>query len=309
MASVMPNVKQKVDFSSLDIDWTRIAEPQPDGYDVEKINVVRKILFEKVNLPKVKTMELFKGNVALYTGHNYYENRPGTTCISANLKEYETHIKEVERLIYAHLPTYALSIEKLIDVYYPTLIVANDKILDFKKLFFVGCVCGDLGTAWDDTVVMMSSVGHPLGGADGLIHETWHHRLNCLGIDLTKHSHNLISNPVEELYDSPVRKDIKRPMSAVVQGEYSYIGVTEFYNKILQNINDLKCYGYVNVSSEGLSNSLKDFVNRIKEGIVTIEKNLVPVKGVGEDFFSGYVSYCKRVILETEETLRGIENQ
>jgi len=91
----------------------------------------------------------------------------------------------------------------------------------------VGCSCGhwqppETGGA----TVVFTTVGDPIGGAEGLVHEAGHLRLHALGVDLEAHDGRLLANAPDELHVSPIRKDKLRPMSAVLQAQYSYVWVT-----------------------------------------------------------------------------------
>ena len=65
----------------------------------------------------------------------------------------------------------------------------------------------------------------PAATAQALVHEMAHNKLFALGLELEA-STRLIKNPVDDLYDSPIRTDRKRPMSAVFHAQYSFMHVT-----------------------------------------------------------------------------------
>jgi len=87
----------------------------------------------------------------------------------------------------------------------------------------VGGTCGP-GNGWGEILVVSNN---PVGYAEGVVHELGHHKLRALGIDMEEHDGKLLMNDPEELYESGVRKDKLRPMSAVLHAHYSYLHVTE----------------------------------------------------------------------------------
>jgi hypothetical protein len=91
----------------------------------------------------------------------------------------------------------------------------------------LGCMCGhDEPSAARPYATIYASTWDPVGGAEGLVHEAGHLRLKALGVQLETHDGLLLSNSPTELFESPIRKDKLRPMSAVLQAQYSYVMVT-----------------------------------------------------------------------------------
>lgn len=87
----------------------------------------------------------------------------------------------------------------------------------------LGGSCGP-GDGWGKIMVM---AGNPVGYAEGVLHELGHHKLRAMGIDMEEHDGRFLLNGPDELYESGVRKDKLRPMSAVLHAHYSYLHVTE----------------------------------------------------------------------------------
>jgi hypothetical protein len=91
-----------------------------------------------------------------------------------------------------------------------------------------------------------------LGGcAQGMYHEMAHLRLESLGIGIDKHDGTLLLNPPDELYNSSVRFDTKRPMSAVLHGLYAWLMFTENdyqnYTHGLFTLQDFRDYSERNI--------------------------------------------------------------
>jgi HEXXH motif-containing protein len=59
-----------------------------------------------------------------------------------------------------------------------------------------------------------------------MCHELGHSKLRLLGIDLEKWDALILNDPAE-VFDSPIRKDKKRPMGAVLHAQMSYTNVLD----------------------------------------------------------------------------------
>lgn len=94
-----------------------------------------------------------------------------------------------------------------------------------------GCTCGNFGDDWGWIYV---TADNPWGFAEGIVHETAHWKLKALGIWFEDWTPELLANDPAARYDSPVRKDITRPMGAVLHAQYSYIHVAKMCVEMLK---------------------------------------------------------------------------
>jgi hypothetical protein len=290
-----------INFADLEIDWKRVAEPQLDNYDIYALKKIRKALFNKENLNFEGKAELFKGTVGLFDDDSSF-NPPFIRYVKKDeaLKVYWDKLLRIQEIFYEYAPAYTSTVENLVDYYQPFFVLnEKEEVFSWPGL---GCSCGVIKNAWDDKVILSSSINNPIGAVDGLIHESFHDRLRCLGISLVRHTGHLIENPPGVLYESPIRKDIKRPIAAVIQAQYSYIGVNDFYHNLLLNVDKIP-----ETSKHEVVFYLRDLVGKIEGGLKTIEAHLIPKKGIGEDFFDGFSSYTRRVINEINTTLTNVE--
>lgn len=92
--------------------------------------------------------------------------------------------------------------------------------------FSMAALGGSCGP-WRGWGSIMVEASNPVGYAEGVLHELAHHKLRALQIDMEEHDGAILLNGPEELYESGVRKDKLRPMSAVLHAHYSYLHVTE----------------------------------------------------------------------------------
>src|SRR5262249_33658645 len=82
----------------------------------------------------------------------------------------------------------------------------------------IGSICGPGSRGFGSIAV---TVDHHVGFAEGIVHETAHHKLRALGVEVERAS-RLIRNPADATYPSRIRYDCLRPMSAVLHAQYSY---------------------------------------------------------------------------------------
>lgn len=123
------------------------------------------------------------------------------------------------------------------------------------------------------------------GCAEGIYHEVGHTRLHGVGLGIERHDGRLILNTPDEVYDSPIRLDKKRPMSAVIQAIYSWIIFGE---------NDLQLAalpGNANLSARYLIGNLP----KIEDGLVEIRKH-VRCTPEGMQFMDGYFEWGESVV-------------
>lgn len=81
---------------------------------------------------------------------------------------------------------------------------------------------------------VVASMDDPGGCAEAIYHEAGHLRLEQLGVEIETHDGQLLTNPDDSLFDSPIRTDKPRPMSAILHGLMSWMWFTE---NDLQNFN------------------------------------------------------------------------
>ena len=118
-------------------------------------------------------------------------------------------------------------------------------------------------TSWWGGVGIHVTVGDVVGCAEGVVHEVGHLRVHALGIDVEHHDGQWLANAQDELYDSPIRKDKKRPMSAVVHAHYSYVMVTQLDVHLLAAGGRLR---------PAVARSATVNVGRLQEGVETLRR-------------------------------------
>lgn len=115
-----------------------------------------------------------------------------------------------------------------------------------------GCTSGHVHPAEaDGRIGVVVTIDDPIGAADGILHELAHQRLHVMGIDLERHDGALLIGDQNEkmlhvhhdppvngvgdehwfygshLYFSPIRREVPRPMTALLHGVYAWTFMLE----------------------------------------------------------------------------------
>lgn len=156
-----------------------------------------------------------------------------------------------------------------------------------------GCTCGGVaGKPFE----IYSTVYDPLGFLEGIVHEFAHWKLHTLGVHLMSWSREFLANDFEALYESPIRKDIERPMAAVVHAHYSYLHVIEVgLRRIEQPVNDFP-------DIPGYRDGLRTNLGRMIEGHGTLAECVEPGP-LGRDFFRNLGLWGLDVIARAQKIL------
>lgn len=259
----------------MQIEWDRLSEPQADGYDVEIL---------KLRLKEIRGYEKkvcgsdFLDNVAITP---YTESfNPG------RWQPKLENIKKVEETMQIW-PELILSYQGLIE-----FIIFCHETTDYSWNATYGCSCGHIyfnhdGVTPGSIGVFVGMLG-TLGTLEALAHEVGHLRLHMLGIHIEDHDGQLILNGPDELFTSPIRKDKPRPMSAVLQAQYSYVMVSDMdlkYFDATENDKKKQC----------AINYLKMNIPRIAKGHDEVRNNIRTTEN-GAKFMDGFWCYSDKVI-------------
>lgn len=178
------------------IDWARVAEPSPYSLDAVASAAALRWPFRT---PRSMVAERAGRALAPYL-------RPADPDCPGALEALR---------ILALWPAGDAAVRSIADAWWP---------LDQPE--FEGCVGGTCGgdepTASAPRTVIYSTLFDPVGAADGMAHEAGHLRLRALGVRLEDDDGALLTNDPQEEYESPVRRDRLRPMTAVLHAHYSY---------------------------------------------------------------------------------------
>lgn len=198
------------------IDWARVAKPQDDGYDVWALNVLDSEHGWYHHTPPADA-------VTLCEGHIWVRPIPDHTVSMSNAISAFEAPGDIITQEWADYQTSFLNkwpagynfIKHFLDEFWPHY--QNDWHPSAR-----GSSSGHYLNVRDRHCIFIT-MNDPQGCAEGIYHEAGHLKLISCGIKMESHDFKLLRNEPTELYDSPVRYDCKRPMSAVLHGLYSWI--------------------------------------------------------------------------------------
>lgn len=285
----------------MSIDWKRIAKPQPDGYDSE---VIASILYEKYGWKKIApSTELTLCNgavgitedklVLLGRSSKYGPMQDGMSYMTPELAT------KIDRFLMAW-PDGSLMLQNFLDEYWA-------KWSENMSPQARGCSSGhtvmsdNLRYQTTEEKLILNAVyvtaNDPQGCCEGTYHEVGHARLESIGIDIDKHDNQLLLNTPDELYDSPVRWDVKRPMSAVVQAVYSWIMLSEVDLQCGLNLTGWDTKDPLVQVSPADASAIYLIANipKIQDGLVEIRTH-AKLTPAGMAFMDGYLEWGEDLI-------------
>lgn len=262
------------------IDWTKLAKPQPDYSDVEALR----------ELEPGWTQPVLSAGTKFLLDSIAIDPQVGVGRMSS-YKAIATNITdEWIATQNAYLNKWSVG-EGMLRVY-----------LDYFWPFYIptwgeggkGCSSGhQMIDAKHTYHAVYVSTNDPGGCAQGIYHEAAHLRLESMGIKIETHDGRLLLNGVDELFDSSVRFDKKRPMSAVLHGVYAWLMFTE---------ND-----YHNFKAGMFS--IDDYRSYVERNIPKIIKGMDEIDAharwtdEGKDFFAGVSDWAIDLIERTQGVL------
>lgn len=268
----------------MEVDWSRAAAPQQDLYDarlaVHLASTSRSPLRDTcyTRRPVAGAPAVFDG--AVVVRHCYpaaYYNPP-----LADAPLDHPHLALAAELVRRWPDAYG-QFRLLIDSVHPLLI--PDAPQDDP---------GHLGYArshGEEAMfgTIMASINSPVMLAECLVHEMAHHKLRAFGVSVEA-AWRFITNPPDALFESPIRKDTLRPMTAVFHATYSYTYVTELDLRIIEREHPGR-------RMNRLLGRLAHNVNRLEEGRAVLRGHMT-VDVEGERFMAPYHEWLDTVIAQ-----------
>lgn len=262
-------------------DWLRMAEPQDDGYDT------------------ATTLE-FAENSLSPLRHQLYRRR-STDCVdtfcdnAVAIRPAPDGFVMTEKFLPAptdhpNLPIAATwlmcwpaaysQFKALIDTVYP--------YTDPQQAEFGSESLGSSSHSFEDQFGSLhATVDNALGLAQALIHEMAHQKLRALGVSLER-AFRLITNDAEQQFESPIRKDRPRPMTAVFHAQYSFIHVTALNLHMLAEAGDA-------LERQRILRLLARNVPRMEAGFEVIERH-IETDAPGQQFVGSFMAWSKKIL-------------
>lgn len=267
----------------MDIDWTRMAEPQEDQYDTgviwERVTTTITPLRREPHArrPIGGAPAIFDGAVAVRCLRERGPRYP--VCENAPLDH--PHIAAAVELV-RRWPAVFEQYRRLMDSFHP---LTDTSIPPEKRAVSLGS-SSHCEQAWFGT--MYATVDDPLGLAQAFVHEMAHNKLFGLGLYLERSTSGLIVNPPDRLFNSPIRKDRLRPMTAVFHAQYSFMHVTELDIRMIESATD-------DTVRRRALHLLRRNVRRMMEGDEELRAH-VQVDEAGACFMDGFQRWSERVL-------------
>ncbi|MCB9704062.1 MAG: radical SAM protein [Myxococcales bacterium] len=274
-----------------EVAWARMAEPQEDGYDAEIALALatRNCTFsgraELLRWPIGDAPTIADGAIAVRhisrrcplapTLENGPLTHPNIALAVDQVRRWPAIYRQLQRLCHTLHP--------LIDPAIPE-----------ARWPEVSGSCSHTFPEWFGAI--LATIYDPLGLAQALVHELAHTKLRALGVDIER-ARGLITNDPAQRFESPIRTDIPRPMSAVFHAEYSFIHVTELDLRMLDHAED-------DALRRRLLALLARNVPRMRAGLRVIE-GAIEVDRDGERFVDAFLGWARRVLDEGERRLAG----
>lgn len=257
------------------VDWLRLARPQPDGYDTEIIlDLAIRAGWRRRSAQGAPT--LFDGRVAVRNRDSGglpdppYEPAP-TDHPNLALGE------KILRL----WPEAAAQLPVLVDTVQPWI--------DARTPAAGKHVPGSSSHSMEEEFgTVMVTVDSPFGLAQALVHEMAHHKLRALGVSLLR-AERLVANDPNQLYTSPIIVGRKRPMTAVLHAQYSFIHVTTLDVAVYRGA------GGASELREQATYLLARNVPRMEAGYEELDRHLQTDED-GTAFRSGFMAWSAEVL-------------
>jgi HEXXH motif-containing protein len=265
---------------ALDVDWARTAFPQADGYDTAAILD----LHPWRQRPVGDAPALFGGRVAV-------RNRAGAGLPAPQYAPApcdHPNLAEAERILGAW-PEAAAQAGALLDEIQPWF----DSSIPESARSIPGSSSHSLE---EEFGTIMLTVDQPFGVAQAIVHEMAHHKLRALGVSVTS-ARRIVGNDSAELYRSPIITDRKRPMTAVLHAQYSFMHVTAL---------DVAVYNAMPELREQAVFLLARNVPRMEGGRDEIARHMQVADAAGEAFMAAFTRWSDatlvagRAILDAE---------
>jgi HEXXH motif-containing protein len=201
------------------VDWARMAEPQDDGYDSDitlrlaetEVTPLRPVHYRRRSTD---------GEVTFCDGAVAVRQAPERGLFTDAILPARVDHPNIAAggALLSRWPNVYAQFKRLIDTVYP--------YTDPEQARLGDQALGSSSHSYEENFgSVLCTVDNALGFAQAMVHEMAHQKLRALGVSFESAARLITNNPSEE-FESPIRKDRKRPMSAVFHAQYSFIYVT-----------------------------------------------------------------------------------
>jgi HEXXH motif-containing protein len=270
------------------VDWSRMAEPQKDGYDTDMTLLLAE---HGVTLlrPLTYRRRAVDGAVTICDGKVAVRRAPELGLMTDRIIPAELdHPNLAAGAAYlSRWPAAYAQFGCLVDTVYP--------YTDPQQASLGKWALGSSSHSYEeDFGSVHATVDNALGFAQALIHEMSHQKLRALGVSFET-AERLIANDPSEQFESPIRKDRTRPMSAVFHAQYSFIHVTALDLHMLaaaQSEHERQCILML----------LARNVPRMQSGYAEVERH-IRTDAAGRLFVDSFMEWSKEILTRGQAEL------
>jgi HEXXH motif-containing protein len=264
------------------IDWSRMAEPQADGYDT--LAILRLIEEEPAPWrPHPPIREAGEDAPSVCDGTVAVAIRDAPLLPAPRFAPvHAVHPNFTKALNYvARWPVASAQFPRII---HTVQCFTDTAIASTKGEHRLGSASHSINERFG---VIGLTVDSPLATAQAVVHEMAHHKLRAIGI-ANEEAIRIVTNSPADLFPSPVVVEQPRPMTAVLHAEYSFIHVTQL---------DLMMHaGEENEKSRAdILVLLARNVPRMEAGFATIRQH-VQTDAAGKVFIDAFLNWSDQVL-------------
>lgn len=255
------------------IDWIRVGKPQIDGYDTAILTQFLEAHHGWAKHTPMGPLTLVNGRVGVAPDPHGY----GSEYMTDGWNQTNPDVLgDLDRYL-AAWPAGYTGIGAFLDDLWPKWFPSTARVY--------GCSSGhhQMGPEHVRNSVYVT-MNDAQGTAEGIYHEVGHLRLEALGIGIEQHDGRLLTNRMDELYDSSVRFDRQRPMSAVLHGLYAWLMLSE---------NDLWCASKFSADESLIF--LTPNLPKIQNGLDEVRRHARPTPE-GELFLEGILAWGDDIV-------------
>jgi hypothetical protein len=257
------------------VDWSRMAAPQEDGYDTTALAALARERFGYAR-PELGWPRWCDGRLELIADTQERSDRiRGAQLDDPRLFEVEAALKL--------WPNGYESTCRFLDHFTPF-------VADPPESQGRGSTSGHFQVEKGSRCGVFVTIDDAVGCAEGILHENAHQRLHVMGMDLERHDGTLITNDDQWRYFSPIRREVLRPMSALIHGVYAWIWLSEI--DIRAELAGMEGAAY-----------MKNNVPKVKRGLDEIERH-VTVTPEGRLFVDALLSWGRDLVARGEDLFR-----
>ncbi len=265
-------------------DWSKLVVPQRDGYDSGVI--------QSLASQTGASLRYLRGSDIECTGAKRIFDGAVTVCHFAEPCRHSPGLRNA-----APAPTNLLMAESYVSCWpeafrqFATLMaVVNPVVVHPAMSPNVSSSHSD-----GDVFGLMYATCHDSAAlAECLVHEMAHNKLRAMGVQIESATHLILNDP-KELYESPIIKDRRRPMTAVVHAEYAFAHVAALDVHVVRTRRGDRV-------ERRFSDALARNVLRIEQGLAEIERH-VRADRDGEDFLSGLAKWVREIATDARALL------